>query len=162
MSQENVEVVRGHTGAYDGEEIATVLQLVDDLAALAPSDRASAAVAAIVAQDPRWQAIDPDVVWDATGLGFSSPARGIEELVAYWRDWAGLWESYVFHVLEYRDLGDWVLTVTDVRARGRNGIELDMRSYQVWRVRKGRIVTMRACTTESDALATVETAEIGD
>jgi len=68
-----------------------------------------------------------------------------------------LWESYVYRVAEYRDLGDWVLTVSDVRARGRDGIAVAMRSYQDWGIRHGKITTMRACTSEAEALATIDT-----
>ena len=131
MSKETVEIVRRHTGRYDGLDTAVVLrEAIKDLD-LDDRHAVSAAVAAMVAEDPAWRCVDSDIVWDATGLGASSVARGIDEVAAYWRDWAGLWQSYLYRVAEYRDLGDWVLTVSDVTARGRDGIAVTLRSFKL-------------------------------
>ena len=156
MSQENVEIVRRHIGPYDGRDLAQIVREANEGVDLENPEAVRGAVAAMVAQDPVWKDVDPDIVWDATGLGVSFVARGIDEVAAYWRDWAGLWESYVYRVVEYRDLGDRVLTVSDVRARGRDGIDVALRSFQAWYVREGKIATMRACTSEGEALGTVE------
>ena len=53
---------------------------------------------------------------------------------------------------EYRDLGDWVLTVNDVRVRGREGIPLEARAAQLWKVRDGKIVIVRVLLSEAQAL----------
>jgi len=42
---------------------------------------------------------------------------------------------------------------TDVHGRGRDGIELEMRVFQLWRVRDGKVVVMQAFLTEHEALA---------
>jgi hypothetical protein len=156
VSQENVEVVRGHIGPYDGRDLAIVVRERNEGLDLDDPVAVAAAVAAMVEEDPVWQYVDSDVVWDATGLGVSSVACGITDLGAYWREWAGLWETYVYRVAECRDLGDWVLTVSDVRARGRDGIDVTLRSFQAWEIRDGKITTMRAYTSEDEALATVQ------
>lgn len=160
MSRENVEVVRRHTGLYDGQDIASVIRESGEGVDIGDSDAIAAAIAAAIAEDPVWEDLHPDVLWDATGIGFAAVARGVEEVAAYWYDWAGLWESYVYRVVEYRDLGDWVMTVSDVHARGRSGIDVEMRSFQAWGVRSGKIATMRACTSEGEALAAIDTARL--
>ena len=63
-----------------------------------------------------------------------------------------VWESYVYEMREYRDLGDWVLTVNDVRVRGREGIPLEARHAQLWKVQDGRIVIVRVLLSEAQAL----------
>lgn len=159
MSQENVEIVRRHTERYDGLDTALVLREAIKSLDLDDPHAVSTAVATMVAEDPAWQCVDSDIVWDATGLGASSVARGIDEVAAYWRDWAGLWQSYLYRVAEYRDLGDWVLTVSDVTARGRDGISVTLRSFQSWEIRHGKITTMRAFTSEAEAIAAIPAAD---
>jgi len=64
--------------------------------------------------------MNPEVEWDATGLGmFGVVAHGLYGLALFWREWVEAWESYVYEMREYRDLGDWVLTVGDARAGSR-------------------------------------------
>jgi ketosteroid isomerase-like protein len=58
----------------------------------------------------------------------------------------------VFRVSEYRDLGEWVLTVIDVRARGRGGIPVEMRVFELYRVRDGKVAVFRAYLSEHAAL----------
>ena len=77
------------------------------------------------------------------------------ELALWWADLVEVWESYVYRVLEYRDLGDWVLTPTAFEARGRGGIEVEGRNFQIWQVRDGKIAVLRAFLTEQEALEVV-------
>src|SRR6266550_392059 len=53
---------------------------------------------------------------------------------------------------EYRDFGDWVLTVNDAKARGRGGIPVETRVFQLWQVQNGKIVTVRLFGSEAEAL----------
>jgi hypothetical protein len=66
---------------------------------------------------------DPDVVVDW------SRSAGPE---------AGIYHGY--QATRERDLGDWVLTVNDALARGRGGIPVEMKVFQLWQVRDGKIV----------------------
>jgi hypothetical protein len=160
VSQENVDIVRRHIEPYDGRDLVSAIRDAYEGLDLDDPNAVAAAVTAMVAEDPAWQDVDPQIVWDATSLGVSSVAHGISEVAAYWRDWAGLWESYVYRVAEYRDLGDWVLSVSDVCARGRDGIHVELRSFQAWGVRRGKITAMRGDTSEAGALAKIESAEL--
>ncbi len=141
MSRRDVEIVRSYNEPYDGQDLAALIR--DDTGML---------------DLPITRHLQNDVVWDVSGTGaaFFGEVRGLEALEQYWVDWAGLWESYVYRVTEYRDLGDCVLTVADTHVRGRDGMDLDMRVFQIWRVREDKIAVMRAFLSEEDALDAAE------
>jgi hypothetical protein len=116
-------------------------------------DALKEAVRAFVSEDPGWRQFHPEIVWDVSDAGgLIEVAHGIDELAAFWRDWAGLFESYIPRVLEYRDLGQWVLVPTDVDARGRGGIPLHMRVFQLYQMRDGKVAVMRAFLSETEAV----------
>jgi hypothetical protein len=89
----------------------------------------------------------------ATGIG--TVGRGPREVALLWADWVEGWTSYLYRVQEYRDLGEWVLTVSDVQATARHGLELEMQSFQLWQVREGKVAVMRVFLTEAEALKAV-------
>ena len=109
--------------------------------------------ARLLGRPPRLQ-ISADIEWDARALS-GAMARGPRELALMWADWVEAWESYVYRVIEYRDLGDWVLLVGDVRARGRQGIAVEMRTFEVYRVREGKLARLRVFPSEGAALKAV-------
>jgi SnoaL-like domain len=149
MSPENVEVVRHATQPYDGEDLVPlVTKWVDSFDW---SDRD--AVAAAVAEDADARHLHPDIEWDAGQL--TVPVRGLYGVAHYWADWVADWESYVYRVKEYRDLGSWVLTLADLKAVGRGGIRVEMQSFQMWQVRDGKVSVMRGFLSEAEALEAV-------
>jgi hypothetical protein len=156
MAREDVEVVRRFAETYEGDDVAAIVHDrmrgvdFDDPAAL------ERLVAAWAAEDPMMRQVHPEIEWDASAGGMSGPARGFSELAAFYRDWMGLWERYVFRVVEYRDLGGWVVVPTDVWARGRDGIAVEMRVFQIFRVREGKVAVMRAFLSEEEALAAAQ------
>jgi ketosteroid isomerase-like protein len=149
MARNDVDVVRAAVTAHEGRDLAAFIRVDVD-----PDDAAELErrFAVWVAEDPMLQHFAPDIAWDATAIGVTGTAGGLHELAAWYRDWMGLWESYVFRMVEIREVDGWILTPTDVRARGRDGIELEMRVFQLWRVRDGKVVIMRAFLTEQEAL----------
>jgi hypothetical protein len=58
----------------------------------------------------------------------------------------------VYRVVEYRDLGLWVLTPFELEARGRDGLPLRMQVFQLWHVHEGKAAIVRGFLTEADAL----------
>src|SRR5437868_9850079 len=110
------------------------------------------AVVAAFASDPNIRPMHPEVEWDASAIGVFGVAHGLYELALFWREWVEMWESYVYEMREYRDVGDWVLTVNDARARGRGGIPVETRAVQLWQVQDGKIVTVRLIGTEVGVL----------
>ena len=149
MSEENVEVVRRFHPP--GESPDLVPWMREFVKRVGP-DFQREAVLAYYAHDPFLQHIHPDIEWDASFGGLSAVARGARELAMWMSDWMEMWQSYVHCVLEYRDLGDWVLVPVDVRARGLTGVPVEMRVFEIFQVRDGKVAVFRSFRTERKAL----------
>jgi ketosteroid isomerase-like protein len=148
MSQESVEVVRGYCAPQEG---VNVIPTIRAAAEQLPPDSQPDAVAALAAEDPVWRHLHPDIEWDISSVDVSC-AHGFTELALWWASWVEVWDSYVVRILEYRDLGDWVMTPAEVHAVGRNGIAVDLRFFQVWQMRDGKIAVVRLFPSERRAL----------
>jgi len=152
MSEDHVEVVRRFYASAEGENL--VPRMRETVERLGP-DPQTEAVLAFWAEDPTWKHVHPDVEWDTSGSGGAPAARGAKEVVALWTDWLEALESYVFRPTEYRDLGDWVLVETEARARGargRGGIPVEMRVFEIYQVRDGKIAVYRSFLSKQEAL----------
>jgi hypothetical protein len=150
MSQENVEIVRRANEPHNREDMVPLIrQSVEHIDDWSDAD----AVVAEFADDPNGRQMHPDVEWDASALGPFDVAHGLYGMAVFWREWVEVWESYVYEMREYRDLGDWVLTVHDLRARGRGGIPVEIRAAaQLWKVRDGKIAVVRVFGSATEAL----------
>jgi len=153
MSQANVEIVRLSTEPHNGEDMVPIIrEFVDGITDWSDTD----AVVAAAASDPMVRPMHPDVEWDASAIGvFFGVAHGLYGLALFWKDWVETWERYVYEMREYRDLGDWVLTINDARARGRGGIPVEAPVFQTWKVRDDKIVIVRLFGSEAEALKAV-------
>jgi SnoaL-like domain len=151
MSQENVELVRRHLEPYDGKDIVPIWREAVD--PLGPAFERQAVLDSW-AEDPSWRYVHPEVVWEIVGVGpLEQKATGPTEVARWWTtDWVGAWESYVYRVVEYRDLGEWVLTPVDVRATGRDGIPVEIRGFEIRSVRDGKVAAIKTFGTEAEAL----------
>ncbi len=117
MSQENVEIVRGMLDAFHHGDFEASLTFLDE--------------------DVEWN--DPR---DVPGAGVH---RGPQEVRRWIARWLGAWESYTAEAEELIDAGDQVVVVHHERGRGRgSGVEVDRRSANVYDVRHGKVVRMRA------------------
>jgi ketosteroid isomerase-like protein len=156
MSQENVEVVRHATQQRDGKDLVPwIREFVESVDWSDPD-----AVAAAVAEEAQGRYLDPDIEWEWEATGAVGDVfRGLYGVARYWADWAADWESYVYRVKEYRNLGSWVLTLADVKAVGRGGIPVEMQVFQMWQVRDGKVSVMRAFLSEAEALEAVGLSE---
>ena len=149
MSQKDMEIVRLATEPHNGEDMVPVIR--EFLAGVVDWSDTDAVVAAM-ANEANGRHLHSEVEWDNSGQGLLGVAHGLYEVATGWREWVEVWESYVYEMREYRDLGDWVFTVNDVRALGRGGIPVEMRSFQVWQVRDDKIVIVRTFLSEAEAL----------
>ena len=149
MSEANVEVVRRFIPPGVSEDL---VPWVRELVKRVGPDFQREAVLAYCAHDPALQHIHPDIEWDMPLGGLSAVARGPREWALWMVDWLEIWESYVHCVVEYRDLGDWVLVPVDVRARGLTGVPVEMRAFQIYQVRDGKVAVLRVFRTERKAL----------
>jgi uncharacterized protein YjlB len=144
MSQADVDVVRAYNEPYSGEDVIPLFERMVEA-----YDRAGVEEVVNVLDPALSAAIHADVEWD---MGPAGVNRGYEGLMDYWRDWIALWESYVYEMRSYEDLGEHVLTVVDVRARGRQGIEVGMRVFQAWEVHHGKVIWSAAFNERDEAL----------
>jgi ketosteroid isomerase-like protein len=150
MSQDNVEIVRRHLEPYDGEEFTAVIGALVDRLGPAPEPDAGLAV---WSEDPSLRHLHPEVEWEiAAGGPLHGTATGPTEILGLWAEWLEAWESYVYRPVEYRDLGEWVFTPIEIRATGRGGIPVEMRTFEIRSVRDGKIDAVRTFGTEAEAL----------
>jgi ketosteroid isomerase-like protein len=64
------------------------------------------------------------------------------------------WESITAEAETHRHGDDWVLWLGHIRARGRgSGVILDQPAAAIWRLREGRITSLRTYTDRDRALA---------
>jgi ketosteroid isomerase-like protein len=116
MSQENVEVVRRIYEAVASRDTATVLSLYD-----------------------------PDVEWDFSrgpGIVAAGIYRGHEGLRRWFREWYAAWETLDDTNERLIDVGHHVISVSNIRGRGRtSGLEATLSdAVGVWTVREGKVV----------------------
>jgi ketosteroid isomerase-like protein len=150
MSREKAELVRRHLARYEGQDFAPVVRELVDRLGPAPEP---GAILSVLAEDPCFRHLHPEVVWEiATGSPLDGKATGPTEIVRMWAEWIEVWESYVYRVVEYRDLGEWVLTSIDLRARGRGGIPVEGHTFEIRSVRDGKIAVIRFFGSEAEAL----------
>ena len=150
MSQENVEIVRHFAEAHDGEDLMPGIR--EAVARWAP-DPDPAEVLAWWADDPGWSGADPEIEWDTSAIpGVGTIVKGPKEVALWWVDWTNAWKSYIYRTAEYRDLGEWVLTRTEIEAVGPGDVAVEMTVFQMWKVRNGKIATCRVFPTEPQAL----------
>jgi ketosteroid isomerase-like protein len=131
MSQENVELVRRMWEAF----------LENDLqAALA--------------------AYDPDVEWDGKNLPDGQVGRGVDAIMDHITRWSAMWESWNVEVERVIDAGNEDVVVL-IRETGRsaNGLDMDERHAELYRIRDARIVRREGFSDPNEALTAVGLAE---
>jgi ketosteroid isomerase-like protein len=134
MSRENVELVRKLTEAWQRREQEGTLDFVD-----------------------------PDVEWDATGLGEAIPDiagvyQGHDGVRAYWRRWLSAWRDIQFEIQDVLDAGDEVvMLVCNQHQWGRHsGIEVEFPPYAgVFTIQSGKITRVRWYPDQGSALEAV-------
>jgi ketosteroid isomerase-like protein len=151
MSQENVEIVRRMHEPYEGKDVMPMIR--EAVASFGP-DPDPAVVLAWWAEDPGWRHVHAEAEWDTSAVaGVGVKVKGPAEVARWWADWTETWESYIYKTAEYRDMGDSVLTKTDIQTRP-PGAEHDlaMTLFQLWEVRDEKVAVCRAFLSESEAL----------
>lgn len=134
MSQENVDTARRAVDAWNRGDIDSYLEL-----------------------------LHPECEWFSDVIGRMEGAetvyRGREEIRRFWDEWHAVW-GLTIEVSEYRDLGDTVLTLGRLRARGKaSGIELDVPVAYVGESEGGLIRRLRAYLDPQQALEAVGLSE---
>lgn len=79
--------------------------------------------------------------------------RGHEGVRSFYEDLNADWENLRLPYDEVREVGDSVVVFARLVARGRtSGVDLDVPIGQLWDLRDGRVVRLRAFTEPEDAL----------
>jgi len=151
VSSEAVEVVRRFNEPHEGQD---VIPLLRELLEQYGPDRDPDQILAVWAEDPAWRHAHPEIEWDTSGVGgLGATPKGPSAISDWWADWTEAWKTYAYRNVVYRDLGEWVLTESDVEATGPDGIEVKMRVFQIWKVRDDRVIAVRVFLDEAEALA---------
>ena len=85
--------------------------------------------------------MDPEIEFfgpTATVLNEGKCYRGHDGMRRYLRDAEALWEELELEPQKYREVGNHVVVLGRVRARARDGLELDTPAAWVWRVEGGQ------------------------
>jgi ketosteroid isomerase-like protein len=80
-----------------------------------------------------------------------APYRGHDGIRAYVDDVARVWDDLRVYPSEFRDLGDCVVALGRIHARG-GGMIIDRPTGWVWKMRDGKIVWGRVFATPEEAL----------
>jgi ketosteroid isomerase-like protein len=135
MSRENIEVVRRLFDAFN--------------------HRNRDAMGDVWTSDCEWRP-----AYAGGGLMEGAAFRGHEGLVEFIDLQADTWESIVGDPVEMRDLGDQVLVKVHLQAVGRtSGIAVDRITWNVFRLRDGKIAAGHVYTAEEEALEVVGLSE---
>jgi ketosteroid isomerase-like protein len=124
MSEENVEIVRRHMGAYLAGDYETALATYD-----------------------------PEVIFDATARPEGGVYTGREGIAEAMRVWRGTWDAWDGRVEELIDAGDKVVMVLQESGSGkRSGVPVTQETFFVLTMREGRIVHSRVLTDRGEAM----------
>jgi uncharacterized protein len=133
MSQENVEIVRRSTDAYNRRAF-------DDAA---PD-------------------MDPGIEWDMSRVPIPEAGvyRGFAGLLTFLGLWDESWESHQIEPQEFIDAGDQVISISRQLGRGRvSGVEVEQQIAQIWTLRDRKIVRMEMYPSRAEALEAVGLSE---
>jgi ketosteroid isomerase-like protein len=126
MSQENIEIVRRTTEAYNRGDF----------------DEAIA-----------W--MDPAIEWDMTRVDVPDPEvyRGFEGLMTFDSLWNESWEWLELEPKDFIEAGERVVSLVRQIGRGKlSGAQVEQRFAQLWTLRDGKIVRMEMHPDKESAL----------
>lgn len=129
MSQENLELVRRLIAVYNKRSFAENVDL-----------------------------IDPDIVWDLSGVQLPDSVRytGRAEFRKFIETWEEGFASEQIEAEEMLDAGDRVLVMILHRGRGKtSGIEVSQRYAMIWTFHDARAVRMDVYATREEALEAI-------
>jgi ketosteroid isomerase-like protein len=131
MSRENVEIVRASYQALDAGDM----------------------LGALAAVDPGIEIFDHDLP-DA-----KDSYRGLDGLSRWQADWEASWASWRWEPEEFIDVGELVVAVLRVHAKGRgSGVDVERLDGAVWSLRDGKCVRLDYYGSKAAALKAVELA----
>ena len=138
MSEENVELLKGILGAYEG---------VDFVALMRDTDPAALRAAYEAAYHP-----DIEIIWVDTSPD-SGPFHGIDEAIRAFEEWFESFDEFFMTTTEYLDAGHEVVVTATTPGRGKgSGAQVEMTVYWVIAVKDGKIAKLHEYSTKARAL----------
>ena len=128
MSQENVDTVRALFASYAKRDVDAVINMV---------------------------AVDVEVRPALVGGLEGTVYRGQDGFRRFLADVEAAWEEWQIEIDELRDLSDTVLALGRVRARARDGMNLEARAGWVCGMRDGKVAHFRSFRSRIEALEAV-------
>ena len=93
---------------------------------------------------------DPDIVWNPVE---EAATQGHDAIRANLERWETDFEDFEATPEEYIDAGDHVLATIHWSGRGRgSGLQVDIRTYNVYALRDGKVIRLDEFTERSEAL----------
>jgi ketosteroid isomerase-like protein len=126
VSQENVELILRGFALWNAREFEATLELMD-----------------------------PEVEWRTGGVlpDVDDVYYGHDGVRRFWEDFMEPWETISIEPLQVSADGDEVVMLARFRARGREGIGVDLTAGQRYTVRSGKVVRFEGHPTHEEALA---------
>jgi ketosteroid isomerase-like protein len=108
--------------------------------------------------DAALELMHPDVEWHTAGLmpDVDDVYRGREGVRRFWADFRAPWEWIELEPHGLTEVGDHVVGAMLFRARGREGIAVELELGQVYTVREGLLALARSYPTPAEAWDAVE------
>ena len=108
-------------------------------------------------------AVHPEIEWYSEVArrmeGAQTVSRGLDELRQFWDEWHAVW-NLTIDISEIRDLGDTILVLANIRARGGTSeIDLESPAAYVFEFEGGLARTARAYLDPQEALEAVGLSE---
>lgn len=130
MASSDVEIVRAAFEAFGRGDPEAVLEFCDP---------------EIVVRDP-----------ERTGVTF----HGFDGLLRFWSEWFENWEEYRVEPREFEEHGDEILVSAEQIGRGAlSGVEVRDDLFNVFRLRRGKVVEYRVYGGREAALRSMDAAE---
>jgi taurine dehydrogenase small subunit len=129
VSEENVEIVRRYTDAFNRRDLDGILQFYDP---------------------------EAEVDWSRSSGVEAGIYRGHRAVRDFWTRFLETWEGVEASVDEFIDCGESVVVPSRTHFRGRDGIEVKAYGVFVVTLRDGRIVEWRLFRERAEALRALE------
>jgi len=114
--------------------------------------------------DAALEFVHPDVEWVSAEMfpDIEPVYHGHEGVMRFWRDFLEPWESLEIDGERMIEAGEALLVLARFRARGRQGLEVDLRVGQLFTLADdGRVIHFRAFASHDEALRAIDAAGPG-